>query len=165
MVWAHNSHIGDARATEMGWHGQLNLGQLLRQRFAESDVFLLGFTTHAGTVTAATHWDEPAQLKQVLPSLPDSHEHRLHQLGLDSFLLPLRGREDIAGALGSPRLERAIGVIYRPDTERWSHYFEARLEQQFDALMHIDRTHALRPLDRGRMPDHHDVPETFPYGL
>ncbi len=165
VVWAHNSHIGDARATEMGWQGQLNLGQLVRQRCAGGDSFLLGFTTHAGTVTAATHWDEPAQLKAVRPSLPDSHEHRLHQLGVGSFLLPLRGRQDVADALGPPRPERAIGVIYRPDTERISHYFDADLGRQFDAVLHIDKTHALRPLDRGRMPDHDDVPETFPFGI
>ncbi len=165
VVWAHNSHIGDARATGLGWQGQLNLGQLVRQRTTDDASFLLGFTTHSGAVTAATHWDEPAQLKQVRPALQGSHEDRFHRLGLASFLLPLRGREDVSDALGSPRLERAIGVIYRPDTERLSHYFDADLGRQFDAVLHIDRTHALRPLDRGRMPEHDDVPETFPFGI
>lgn len=160
IVWAHNSHIGDARATEMGRHGELNLGQLVRERCGPGESFLLGFTTHTGTVTAADQWDDPAQQKQVRPSLPDSHESLFHRTGLAPFLLNLRELP----AYGS-RLERAIGVIYRPDTERWSHYFEADMASQFDAVVHIDDTHALRPLDRGRLRGDEDMPETWPSGI
>lgn len=160
IVWAHNSHIGDARATEMGWHGEINLGQLVRERCAPGDSFLLGFTTDAGEVTAANQWDEPAQRKQVVPSLAESHEHLFHRTGLACFLLDLHA----APTYGS-RLERAIGVIYRPDTERWSHYFEADIAAQFDAVMHIDQTQALRPLDRGRLRGDEDMPETWPSGI
>lgn len=165
VVWAHNSHIGDARATEMGWHGQLNLGQLVRQRCREGECLLLGFTTHSGSVTAADGWDEPARLKQVQPALPDSYEHLFHRVGLPAFLLLTRGSEALQRALRPSRLERAIGVIYRPDTERWSHYFEADIAGQFDAIVHIDRTQALRPLDPGPAPGHDDAPETWPSGM
>ncbi|MDB5892769.1 MAG: hypothetical protein JWQ88_300 [Rhodoferax sp.] len=170
-VWAHNSHLGDARATEMGAQGELNLGQLLRQRHGH-DVFSLGFSTYTGTVTAAPAWGEPAQTEKVRPGLPDSTEGLLHEAlfqagGAPRLLLPLRGRAELAQALATPRLQRAIGVVYAPHTERQSHYFHARLPAQFDALLHIDTTRALEPLASAPLgveaaPE--EVPETYPSG-
>ncbi|MDQ4129592.1 MAG: erythromycin esterase family protein [Actinomycetota bacterium] len=145
VVWAHNSHLGDARATEMGQRGELNLGQLARERHGE-DVVNIGLTTYAGEVTAASDWDGPAERKTVRPGLAGSYEDVLHEAGLVRFWLDLRD-ETLGDGLGGPRLERAIGVIYRPETERLSHYFEARLADQFDALIHCDVTRALEPLD------------------
>ena len=166
VVWAHNSHLGDARATEMGQRrGELNLGQLMREAHGR-DAVLVGFSTHSGSVTAARDWDGPAERMRVQPSLEGSHEALMHATGLGRFLLPLRH----AGALQrrlleEPRLQRAIGVIYRPQSERQSHYFFAQLPLQFDALLHIDTTRALRPLEvlGGWLGD--EVPETFPSGM
>ena len=163
VVWAHNSHLGDARATEMARRGELNVGQLVRQHHGDR-VFGIGFTTHTGTVTAADDWDAPARTKRVVPSLPESHERLMHDVGVPAFMLDLRD-PDVAAALRAPRLERAIGVIYRPETERASHYFEARLAEQFDALIHIDETRALRPLERSPEHDVDEVPETYPTAL
>lgn len=162
VVWAHNSHIGDARATQMGVSGELNLGQLARERFG-NDARLIGFTTHVGSVTAASNWDEPAARRRVRPSLQGSYERLFHDLGVPRFVLPLGG-SDVREALDPPRLERAIGVIYRPETERGSHYFRASLPAQFDAVVHVDQTRALEPLERW---SHHeaDLPETFPSGI
>ncbi|WEF35010.1 erythromycin esterase family protein [Pseudoduganella chitinolytica] len=169
VVWAHNSHLGDARATEMGEGGQLNLGQLVRERYRPEDTFLLGFTTHTGTVTAATDWDGPAELKRVVASRPDSVERLLHDVatagGMAQFLLPLKGRDSALARLPVRRLERAIGVIYRPDTERYSHYFGADAAKQFDALIHVDRSTALQPLERSALWQMDEVPETYPSGL
>jgi erythromycin esterase-like protein len=162
VVWAHNSHLGDARATQMGEIGELNLGQLVRESHGDA-ARLIGFTTHAGTVTAASNWDEPAARKRVRPSLPGSYERLFHDAGVAQFLL-LLGEKDTRDALRSARLERAIGVIYRPDTERISHYFRARLPDQFDAVLHIDETHALEPLERWSI-DEVDLPETYPHAL
>lgn len=165
-VWAHNSHLGDARATEVGLHGQLNLGQLARQRYRPGQTFLLGFTTHAGTVTAASDWGGHAEMKHVVPARPDSIEHLFHQTGLARFLLPLGGNCDALAEAGLRYLERAIGVIYRPESERASHYFYADLNRQFDAVIHIDRSNAVRPLEyspRWRRQD--EVPETYPFGV
>jgi erythromycin esterase-like protein len=167
VVWAHNSHIGDARATAMADEGEINLGQRVREAAAEPDeTFLLGFTTHTGTVTAASDWDGAAERKTVLASRPGSHERLLHELGLPLALLPLRASA-VRQALAAPRLERAIGVIYRPDTELMSHYFRARLAQQFDAVIHIDRTQALPPLDRSAFwpQPHTGETETYPSGV
>jgi erythromycin esterase-like protein len=165
IVWAHNSHIGDARATEMGDHGQLNLGQLARQRIGADRVFLLGFTTHDGTVTAASDWNAPSERKTVRPSRSDSYEWLFHQTGLGRFLLPLR-RPALAGPLHDRRLERAIGVIYLPDTERLSHYFHADIAAQFDAVIHLDHTAALQPLDTSpHWQPEEEVPETYPSGI
>ena len=160
VVWAHNSHLGDARATEMGEGGELNVGQLVRQRHGASAV-LVGFTTYTGTVTAASEWDGPAERKGVRPALPGSWEAVFHAAGLPRFLLPLRGSREWDGA----RLERAIGVIYRPETERASHYFHARLSRQFDAVLHFDETEAVRPLERAAAPAEQEPAETFPSGL
>jgi erythromycin esterase-like protein len=164
VVWAHNSHVGDARGTAFGARGELNLGQLVRERPHDfGRAVLLGFSTHAGTVAAASDWDEPVELKRVRPSLPGSIERLMHATGLARFLLPLDG--EAARRLDAVRLQRAIGVIYRPDTERLSHYFDVRLPRQFDLLLHVDETHAVVPLDA---PGHWPVPaqpETFPSGL
>jgi erythromycin esterase-like protein len=162
IVWAHNSHLGDARATQMGDWGELNLGQLVRQRFGDA-ACLIGFTTHAGSVTAARDWGEPAERRQVRPSLAGSYERLFHDAGLDRFLL--RVREDpLRGALAAPRLERAIGVVYVPESERASHYFRARLPEQFDLVVHVDTTSALTPLERWSREEA-DLPETYPTGV
>lgn len=164
VVWAHNSHLGDARATEMGWRrGELNLGQLVRERYGR-DAFLVGFTTHHGTVTAAREWDAPAERKNVRPALDDSYEALFHATGLGRFLLGLRDKPT-AEALREARLERAIGVIYRPDTERASHYFKAQLPEQFDAVLHFDVTRAVEPLERTSQWEKRELPETYPFGV
>ncbi len=165
VVWAHNSHLGDARATEMGEaRGEINLGQRLREAHGERAV-LVGFSTHTGSVRAATDWDGPAECKRVNPSRPDSLEGLLHATGLPRFLLPLRGDAALARALREPRLQRAIGVIYRPETERWSHYFHSRVAQQFDALIHLDETRAIDPLPPRPAAPAQEAPDTFPSGL
>jgi erythromycin esterase-like protein len=162
VVWAHNSHLGDARATSMAARGELNLGQLVRERFG-SACCAIGMTTHDGEVTAVRNWDEPAALQRVRPSLPGSYERLFHDTGVPAFVAPLR-EASLAEVLAGPRLERAIGVIYRPDSERASHYFAARLPQQFDLAVHIDRTHALAPLERWAEQEV-DLPETYPTGI
>jgi erythromycin esterase-like protein len=162
VIWAHNSHLGDARATYMSDGGQLNLGQLVRQAHGDQ-VRLIGFTTHTGTVTAASNWDEPAQRKRVRSSLPGSYERLFHDVGVPRFLLLLNS-PDMRTMLSAPRLERAIGVIYRPDTERISHYFPAHLPGQFDAVLHIDETRALEPLETWST-DEADLAETYPTAL
>jgi erythromycin esterase-like protein/predicted phosphoribosyltransferase len=164
VVWAHNSHLGDARATEMGEFGELNVGQLARERF-EGGVISLGFTTYEGTVTAASDWDGPAQRKHVRPGLSGSYERLFHDCGHPRFLLPLRTDLTLASALAGPRLERAIGVLYKPETERRSHYFRARLPEQFDYVMHIDSTRAVEPLERSARWDAGEMAETYPSGL
>jgi len=162
VVWEHNSHIGDARATEMGDRGELNVGQLARQRYG-NECILVGLTTFDGTVTAATQWDGPAERHRVRPALADSYEARLHAIGLPRFWVDT-ATPDVHAALAAPHLERAIGVIYRPQTERQSHYFGARLVEQFDAVIHLDRTRALEPLERTSLWDR-EPPETFPTGI
>ncbi len=163
-IWAHNSHLGDASATEMGERGEWNLGQLLRQQYGQ-EVFNLGMSTYAGSVTAASDWDEPAQRKRVRPGLAGSWEDLMHQADVDRFLLVLRGNEALTQLTRAQRLQRAIGVIYRPETERHSHYFMTRLPGQFDAVLHIDHSHALEPLDKGPVWVTGEVPETFPSGV
>ncbi len=165
VVWAHNSHLGDARATEMGDHGELNLGQLVRERYGPEQSFLVGFTTHTGTVTAASEWDAPAELKRVRPSMPDSVERLFHDLDIGNFLLPIRNNKNVIRALEGRRLERAIGVIYLPESERLSHYFDTDLARQFDAVIHIDETTALHPLDLTMHWRHDEIPDTYPSGM
>jgi protein-L-isoaspartate(D-aspartate) O-methyltransferase len=151
VVWAHNSHLGDASATAMARRGELNLGQLVRERFAD-EAYAIGFGTDHGTVAAATDWDGPMEIKRIRPSHPDSYERLCHESGVGAFLLSLDGASDRAGLrdeLLEARLERAIGVIYRPDTELLSHYFEARLPEQFDEWIWFDETTAVRPLGGG----------------
>jgi erythromycin esterase-like protein len=163
IVWAHNSHVGDARATDMGQRGQLNIGQLARDHFGK-DAVLIGFSTHQGTVIAASNWDMPAMRMHLQPAQPDSYEALFHVVGHSSYLLPMK--DDVAGALAPKRLQRAVGVVYRPDTELQSHYYKASLPQQFDAVIHIDHTRSLEPLER--IPEHgleNEPPETYPSGL
>jgi erythromycin esterase-like protein len=156
-VWAHNSHVGDARATQMSKRGELNIGQLMRQRHGAL-AFNVGFTTYTGTVTAASDWGLPAERKHVRPALPGSWERLFHQQEAPSFLV------DPAG-LGGRRLERAIGVVYRPETERLSHYFEATVAEQFDAVIHIDETHAVEPLERTSEWEEGELPQTYPWAV
>jgi erythromycin esterase-like protein len=125
----------------------------------------VGFSTYSGTVTAASDWDAPAQRKRVRPGMPGSWEALFHGVGVPDFLLPLRGQDSVAASLDQIRLERAIGVIYRPESERVSHYFEARLPHQFDAVVHFDETRAVEPLDRTPGWDRGESPETYPTGL
>jgi erythromycin esterase-like protein len=164
VVWEHNSHIGDARATSMGRAGELNVGQLARERYGRQ-ALLVGFTTYTGTVTAASEWDGPAERKRVRPALAGSYEELLHQFGEEGYLLVMRGADDDLPALQPPRLERAIGVLYLPETERASHYFQAVLPRQFDAVIHIDETTAVTPLERTPRWEAEEPPETYPFGV
>jgi len=167
VVWAHNSHLGDARATEMGaQRGELNVGQLVRERFGRA-AFLVGFTTYSGTVTAASDWNAEAERKTVRPALPESYEALFHQCGIGNFFLDLRQTNEAVAALAAPRLERAIGVIYRPETERLSHYFAAVLPRQFDAVLHYDHTRAVEPLERTPVWERGEpeLLETYPSAL
>ena len=164
IVWAHNSHLGDARATQMSERGELNLGQLVREHFGKEAVSI-GFTTYDGTVTAASDWDGPAERKNVRPAHPESYEALFHEVDVPNFFLNLRDDVSLAAQLRSERLERAIGVIYRPDTELISHYFHARLPDQFDAILHYDHTRAVEPLERTAEWELGEVEETFPSGL
>ena len=147
VVWAHNSHLGDARATEMGYRGEWNVGQLVRQRYP-AQTRLVGFTTYQGTVTAASGWGGSAERKRVRPALPGSFEALFHEARLNRALLLLKESSALRQALHEPRLERAIGVIYRPENERQSHYFQSQLVDQFDAVIHFDETRAVEPLER-----------------
>ncbi len=163
VVWEHNSHIGDARATAMGARGELNVGQLVRQRYG-SDAVLIGFSTFDGHVSAASDWGAPVERKRVRPARPDSCEALLHAVGMPQFWVAT-GDERVVETLSEPRLERAIGVVYRPETELHSHYFEARQAQQFDAVIHVDRTRAVEPLERTPLWDRGEPAETYPTGF
>jgi len=163
VVWAHNSHLGDARATDMGAQGEWNVGQLIRENFPHG-VVNIGFTTYNGTVTAATNWDDDAQLKKVREGTGESYERLFHDSEMSCFYLDL-SLPAVKKVLSIPMLERAIGVIYRPETERMSHYFYADLPKQFDAVIHFDRTRAVRPLDPVSEWTHEDLPETYPEGI
>jgi erythromycin esterase-like protein len=164
VVWAHNSHLGDARATEMHDRGELNVGQLLRERFDRA-AMLLGFTTFDGTVTAASSWDGAPERKTVRPALAGSWERLHHDTGSARFLMPIRTDPELADAVRPVRLERAIGVLYLPRTERQSHYFRASLARQFDFVLHFDRTTAVVPMDRDAGWERGELAETFPSGL
>ncbi|HMK73389.1 MAG TPA: protein-L-isoaspartate O-methyltransferase, partial [Myxococcaceae bacterium] len=163
VVWAHNSHLGDASATEMGARGEHNLGQLCRRAWG-SRAFLVGFGTDHGTVAAATDWGGAMEVKAVRPAHPQSYEALGHAAGIPAFLLPLRAprREAVREELTPARLERAIGVIYRPETELQSHYFHASLPRQFDEWIWFDETHAVRPLGG---PPEPGLPDTYPFGV
>ena len=168
VVWAHNSHIGDARYTEMGMaRGELNIGQLAKEKFGDA-ARLIGLGTHSGTVAAADDWDSPMKVKRVRPSLAESYERLSHDSGVGRFLLDLREGENrrVAARLMEPMLERFIGVIYRPDTERWSHYSQAILPHQFDAWTWFDETEAVSPLPGEVRPGNQtSADETWPFGL
>ena len=163
VVWAHNSHIGDARATEMGAvRGEHNIGQLCRERFSD-EAALIGFGTHAGTVAAATDWGSEMEVKRVRPSREDSYERACHDAGVPHFLLDMRRDEGLRRRLMEQKLERFIGVIYRPETELMSHYADASLPRQFDGWVWFDETRAVTPLG----PEHArpGAPDTYPFGL
>ena len=164
VVWAHNSHVGDAAATEMAAIGEWNLGELVRDQVG-ADAVLVGFSTHQGTVTAASAWGGPAERKHVRPALDGSYERLFHDAGVERFLLDLRGGDGAVSALRSPRLERAIGVLYLPETERQSHYLYAVLPEQFDAVLHYDQTRAVEPLERTSLWEKGELPETYPFGV
>ena len=163
VIWAHNSHIGNAAATAMGWQGEFNIGELCRTAYGEGAA-LIGFSTDRGTVAAASDWDEPMEVKRVRPSRPDSHERVFLEAGLPCSLTDWRdtGRRELRQVLSEPRLERAIGVVYRPETERYSHYFEAVMAEQFDALVWFEETSAVTPLVAGHGAG---MPETYPFGV
>ena len=163
VVWAHNSHIGNAAATGMGWQGEFNIGELCRAAFGSSAA-LIGFGTDRGTVAAASDWDGPMEVKSVLPARPDSYERVFRQTGVERSLTDWRSadRRELRDILSKPRLERAIGVIYRPETELSSHYFQAVLPDQFDAYVWFEQTSAVTPLSGGRP---HGAPDTYPFGL
>lgn len=168
VVWAHNSHVGDARATEMSTRGELNVGQIVREHYGRLAVNI-GFTTYTGKVTASTDWDEPGQRFHVRPALPGSYESIMHDAELPAFLLKFDkhnpANESLIDAFYMPRLERAIGVVYRPESERLSHYFLASLPEQFNAVIHIDETEALEPLDLNEHWYKNEEPETYPFGI
>ncbi len=163
IVWAHNSHVGDSAATEMASRGEHNIGHLCRQELG-ADAYLVGFGTNSGTVAAASDWDGPMEIKKVQPALPKSYERLFHASGQPQFTLGLRNRPDLTGAqgLGRPQLERAIGVIYRPETERASHYFQAVLPRQFDEYIWFDDTRAVTPFDTAELAG---LPDTYPFGV
>ena len=164
VLWAHNSHLGDARATDMSGAGEVNVGQLARERYG-NDAVLVGFSTYEGTVTAASSWGGPAERKLVRPALPGSYESLFHETGMPRFLLRLRDGGSARPGLRDPLLERAIGVIYLPEAERVSHYFHASLSEQFDAVLHFDTTRAVEPLERTAEWEAGELPETFPSGF
>jgi erythromycin esterase-like protein len=163
VVWAHNSHLGDARATERSRYGEWNLGQLVREHYSQS--VLVGFTTYTGTVTAASDWGERHETKHVRPALTGSYEAQFHDVGISRFLVKFAGDECLSRVFRSEHLERAIGVIYRPETERVSHYFFARLADQFDAVLHFDETTAVEPLPHAEEEQTAELPETYPVGV
>lgn len=183
VIWAHNSHVGNAAATEMATHGEINLGQLVRERFG-NQAYLIGFGTDQGTVAAASNWDAPMEVKEIRPSHEDSYERILHEAcrllpaPTNAFYLPLRTAHSpqVRAELVHPRLERAIGVVYRPETELVSHYFEANLPAQFDEFIWIDRSTAVRPTDVPPTGEYESaatrgavgiesIPDTYPFGL
>jgi len=164
VLWAYNSHVGDARATEAGSRGEVTVGQLVRETHP-GDCLLIGFTTFSGTVTAASQWGGPAERKDVRPALPGSVEALFHELGEQSFLVRTDEENTVAKTLRAARLQRAIGVIYRPETERQSHYFHTRISEQFDAVIHIDTTRAVEPLERTSLWVEGETPETYPSAL
>jgi erythromycin esterase-like protein len=163
VVWEHNSHVGDARATEMADRGELNVGQLARQRYGDQCA-LVGFSTYEGEVTATSYWGEAPRRRWVRPALPGSYEALLHQVAGDDVWFAT-GAPSLFPTLARQRLQRAIGVIYRPETERVSHYLRARLIEQFDAVVHLERTHAVVPLDDCPLWSAGEPPETFPTGF
>jgi protein-L-isoaspartate(D-aspartate) O-methyltransferase len=165
IVWEHNSHVGNATATDMSTRGELNIGQLCRAKFHDR-AYLVGFGTDHGTVAAASNWGEPMERMRVRPAHPDSYDRLFHQSGVPAFMLHLRAprRGAVRDELVAARLERAIGVVYRPDTELASHYFYASLPYQFDELIYFDETHAVEPLRTGA-PTSTDLPDTYPFGL
>jgi erythromycin esterase-like protein len=163
VVWAHNSHVGSAEATSMGARGETNIGALTRRRYGNDSVSI-GFSTYTGTVTAASDWHAPEEHKRVQPARTDSYEYLFHTLRIPRFWIPLRPYRPTLDGLPAEARERAIGVIYRPDTELQSHYFRARLIEQFDAVYHFDVTRAVQPLERSALWQEGEPPEAYPTG-
>ena len=162
IVWAHNSHVGNAAATEMSARGETNIGELCRNEFGSS-VYNIGFGTHTGTVAAASNWDGPMEIKKVMPSISGSYERVFHESGCPRFLLSLKELDDdLESAISKPRLERAIGVIYRPESELASHYFQSILPRQFDEYIWFDESHAVTPINTETLKG---LPDTYPFGL
>ncbi len=170
VVWAHNAHVGDARATEMGQvRDGLSLGQLCREKWGRAAT-LIGLDTHSGTMACASEWDAPMEIMKLAPALPESHESLAHATRSPRYLLDLRPgkHEDLRAQLSDPRLERFIGAVYRPDSERWSHYAEARLPKQFDAHVWFDETRALTPVSTpaaGSDRSLTSAEKSWPFGL
>lgn len=165
VVWAHDSHVGDARATELADEGETSLGTIVRERYG-GDAVSVGFTTYEGTVTAASTWDAPERIWRVRPGLPGSWEDVLHRARPGDWYVVPRAGSALRDAMSEPRLERAIGVVYRPDTERASHYVASRIGERYDAIVHFDRTTAVEPIDARPAPRPSDEPpETWPMGL
>jgi erythromycin esterase-like protein len=164
VVWAHNSHVGDARATAMGQAGEWNIGQLARQRYGD-DCRSIGFTTYSGTVTAASEWDGPTRTIPVRPARADSYESLMHDTEIPAFTLNLKKPSRVADSLRTPMRERAIGVIYRPESELASHYFKAALSDQFDAIIHFDESCAVEPIELEAKKSCGEPAETFPSGI
>jgi erythromycin esterase-like protein len=164
VVWAHNSHIGDARATEMGTQGEWNIGQLVREAHG-NDAALIGFSTYRGTVTAASEWDGDAEKRTVLPAVKESYEALFHEVGIKDFMLVLRGNPTLHEHLNLSRLQRALGVLYKPETERQSHYYFSKLPEQFDAIIHLDTTTALKLLEPTALWHKGEMFETYPTAL
>jgi protein-L-isoaspartate(D-aspartate) O-methyltransferase len=162
VLWAHNSHIGNAAATEMSARGEHNIGQLCAEKWGDAS-YRIGFGTDHGFVAAASNWDGPMEVKAVRAAHPQSYERQFHLTNVPGLILSLRhGNKDLVADLSRPRLERAIGVIYRPETELASHYFEARLPRQFDDYVWIDATSAIQPLETAELEG---LPDTYPFGL
>jgi len=163
IVWAHNSHVGNSAATEMSSRGEYNIGQLCREEFG-GDAYSIGFGMNSGTVAAASEWDGPMEIKAVRAAVRGSYERLCHEAGIARFLLRLRSpiAPNLAEGLSRPRLERAIGVIYRPETELQSHYFQADLPHQFDEYIWFDDTEAVSPLETAALEG---LPDTYPFGL
>lgn len=160
VIWAHNSHIGNSAATQMSQHGEFNIGQLVKEKFGKNS-YSVGFTTYNGTVSAASDWHMPVERKNIRNALPNSYEDLFHAVNIPQFLLTLEDKEIVPQEL----LERAIGVVYEPETERLSHYFLASLADQFDAVIHCDTTTALEPLEKTTRWIEGEAPETYPSGL
>ena len=160
IIWAHNSHVGNAAATQMSKHGEYNIGQLVKEQFGNNAV-AIGFTTYHGTVSAASDWHKPVERKNVREALQDSYEALFHAIQIPNFLLLLKDASIVPNEL----LERAIGVVYHPQTERMSHYFYANLAEQFDAIIHYDKTRAVEPLEKTSQWLMGEAPETYPSGL
>ena len=164
VVWAHNAHIGNARATEMHKRGEFNIGQLIKDKYRDESL-LIGITCSYGTVLAADNWDEPGQIKRMNTPLPGSYEDLFYGIEKHGFLLDLRDNNTAVASLMTPRLQRSIGVVYKQETERYSHYLESCLPEQFDFILHFDETNAIEPLDTQTRKYYSEYGETYPSGL
>lgn len=164
VVWAHNSHLGNAAATDMGRRGEINIGQLVSEKYGDKGTNI-GFSTSRGTVTAASDWDEPAETKTIRSPILDSYEGVFSRLEKKSFYFDLQAKNEAVNTLREERLQRAIGVIYRPETERISHYFHTSLPRQFNFMIHIDETEAVQPLPSYIDKRQSNMDETYPSGF